>query len=266
MITFNIRSIQDKEISLTSYNIEYPNTLWNNQHWQPQKRPAILILLGNGYSELSESEPVALSFLSAGYQAFVLHYSAREESIFPKPLEHVSSALWYIRSNADVFHIEQDKIAVCGVSAGGHLASLLGTQWNLNGLAEKLQLPYEGNKPNAVILGYSLTNMLPNQLNYNIPAGAMIQNNSYHFSSDNISKETPPTFIWHTKEHEIVSAKQSIQFAQALHKHRIPYELHVFSKGPHADLSTTAPYIPSNNYKWIPLSIDWLNNLFDLTQ
>ncbi|WP_077213484.1 alpha/beta hydrolase [Bacillus dakarensis] len=273
MITFTIRSIQNKDLTLTAYMIEYPNTLWKNEYWQPQERPAVIILPGSDYSHLSEkeSEPVALSFLSEGYQAFVLNYPAGGKSGFIKTLEDVSSALWYIRSNAEEFRIDEDKIAVCGFSTGGHLASMLGTQWNLSGLAEKLQFPYEGNKPNALILAYALTKFIPFNLNHHISAASMLQDDYSSSIVEHVNKETPPTFIWQTREDEIIPAIKSNRFAQALHKHSIPYEYHVFSKGSY-DLSTAAAltndtrYTPSNSNKWIPLSINWLNDLFDFSQ
>ena len=112
---------------------------------QEARRPAVLVCPGGGYLYCSprEGEPVALSYAARGFHAFVLRYSVREKAAGFAPLEEVSWAVGYIRENAEAWHIDPEKIAVCGFSAGGHVA-----------LASGLMAR---NRPNAMILGYPAT-------------------------------------------------------------------------------------------------------------
>ncbi|MEE1328552.1 MAG: alpha/beta hydrolase, partial [Oscillospiraceae bacterium] len=104
---------------------------------QNMKRPAVLVLPGGGYLYCShrEGEPVALRYAAAGFHAFVLRYSTRWDAAGFSPLAEASWAIGYIRENAEEWNIDPDCLAVCGFSAGGHLALSSGL------LAE--------NKPNA---------------------------------------------------------------------------------------------------------------------
>ena len=112
---------------------------------QAQNRPAVLVCPGGGYVYCSprEAEPVALSYAARGFHAFVLRYSVAKDAAGFTPLEEVDWAIGYIRENAAAWHIDPEKIAVCGFSAGGHLALASGV------LAQ--------NRPNAMILGYPAT-------------------------------------------------------------------------------------------------------------
>ena len=108
-------------------------------------RPAVLVIPGGGYVYCSprEGEPIALSYVARGFHTFVLTYSTGWDAAGFSPLEEVSWAIGYIREHAGEWNVAADKIAVCGFSAGGHLALSSGI------LAE--------NKPNAMILGYPAT-------------------------------------------------------------------------------------------------------------
>src|SRR5699024_3994003 len=104
-----------------------------------EKRPAVLILPGGGYSFCSdrEAEPVAFAYAQAGYQAFILRYSVGEHKQWPNPLEDYEQAMELIKSNPE-WHVYGDKIGVIGFSAGGHLAASAATMAK--------------NRPNAAIL------------------------------------------------------------------------------------------------------------------
>ena len=92
-------------------------------------RPAILILPGGGYAWCSrrEADPVAMQFLQAGYNVFTLYYTCRSDESVPalrwQPLIDAAGAILHIRRNAEQFGTDPAKIAICGFSAGGHLAA-----------------------------------------------------------------------------------------------------------------------------------------------
>lgn len=96
-----------------------------------QRRGAVLICPGGGYGYLSprEAEPVALQFNAAGYHAFILSYSVAPRR-YPLSLLDASKAICLLRSRADAWKIHPGRIALCGFSAGAHLAASLGVYWD----------------------------------------------------------------------------------------------------------------------------------------
>ena len=116
-----------------------------------RQRPLVLVVPGGGYTHVSarEGDPVALQFAAAGYQAAVLDYAICEQAKDGLPLRQLAQAIGLVRQHAAGWHILPEKIAVCGYSAGRHLA-LTGAVQNIPG--ERAQP-----RPDAVILGYPVS-------------------------------------------------------------------------------------------------------------
>lgn len=253
----------------------------NKYQWQPLYRPALLILPGGGYLYIadSENEPLVLSYLKAGYNVFVLNYSVGDNSEYPKPLIEVSLAIAHIRLHSEEYGISKDNIAICGLSAGGHLAGLIATQW-FNELCWKKQgISYELNKPNALILAYPLFDLkLYNNGDKEKGKifGKMLWSESENVNSlENINEKMPPTFIWHTRDDPIVPSNQSLKLAMKLSEYQIPYELHIYHIGDHGLSTCDALSLygkhglrdyPVNVKSWLDLSINWLNSLFEFDE
>ena len=87
-------------------------------------RPLVLVVPGGGYTHVSarEGDPVALQFAAAGYHTAVLDYAICEKAKDYMPLRQLAEAIGLVRQHAAQWHILPEKIAVCGFSAGGHLA------------------------------------------------------------------------------------------------------------------------------------------------
>jgi len=240
-----------------------------------RKRASILICPGGAYAFTSdrEAEPVMMKFFSEGFNVFILRYSVAPAK-HPQPLLDVSRAMWLIRQNAEAWHVDTGKIAVCGFSAGGHLAASLGVFWNEDYIKEAIGMPEGMNRPNALILAYPV-----------ITSGEYAHRGSFeNLLGENATEEqlksmslelhvnemTPPSFIWHTFNDEAVPVENSLLFAQSLRKQGIPFELHIYPDGPHG-LSIcsreTAP-VPSmynpHAASWIPLCIEWLKHVFEV--
>lgn len=200
-------------------------------------RPSIIICPGGGYGFTSdrEAEPVALALAAEGYNAFVLRYSV-SPSQYPQQLLEVSAAVAYVRRMAKVWHVDTDKIIVCGFSAGGHLAGHLGVAWQEQFIQDALELNEAENKPNAMILGYPVitSGTFAHEGSFRNLLGEAYEQDKEKVSLELlVSKLTPPTFIWHTFEDQAVPVENSMIFAQALKKYNIPFELHIYPKGGH---------------------------------
>jgi len=263
----------DRVATLTAHLFE---TAPENANWTPQKRPAVLIIPGGGYSycSLREGAPVSLTFNKAGYQAFVLRYHCGDASAYPTPLVESAKACAHIRNHGDEYGLDADKIAVLGFSAGGHLAALLGSSWHRRSLEELTGLQAQEMRPNAVLLGYPLVNLKPyiarlDRGDQNIPpVGAMIAAYAPHLDPlALVSALTPPTFLLHTRGDNVILPAETIEYVQSLMKNEVTCEYHLFSEGEHGlstadSLSCYGRAYPKRVHYWVPLAIAWLNELF----
>ncbi|MDR3552786.1 MAG: alpha/beta hydrolase, partial [Clostridia bacterium] len=236
-----------------------------------RKFPSIVICPGGGYEFTSdrEAEPVALNFAASGYNTFVLRYSLAPAR-YPQALLELSAAMAFVRRHAEEFHVDPEQIAVCGFSAGGHLACSLGTLWQEPFIAETLKLAAGENRPNAMILCYPVISSgifahrgsFDNLLGTDAPAG-LLEKTSLE---KQVGPGTPPAFIWHTFDDDVVPVQNALLLAQALRDHNVPFELHIFPHGAHGlslcDSRTdtdTADFLPSPKCSvWTTLCKAWL--------
>lgn len=237
-----------------------------------KKRGAVLICPGGGYAYTSarEAEPIAMQFTAKGCHAFVLYYRTAPNR-HPKPLLDLSRAMCILRQNSDKWNIDRNKIAVCGFSAGAHLAASLGVNF------DRPYLETEGinigeNRPDAMILAYPVISMKEffhkgSRENLLGPDAdkSLIEEMS---PETRVSEKTPPAFIWHTVEDRSVPVENSLMFAWALQKYKIPFELHIYPYGPHG-LALANKETDNGNIGvyphvsgWIDLCIEWLDGLF----
>lgn len=144
-------------------------TAWIHTYRGPENQqrfyPAIIICPGGGYNYVTvrEAEPVAKPYFAAGYNIFMLNYSVKDKAKDFYPLCQLASTIIHIRKYADEWNTAGNRIAVCGFSAGGHLAASLGTLYNESKFLEALRRRrpdltednlLESIRPDAMILGY----------------------------------------------------------------------------------------------------------------
>ena len=229
---------------------------------QDVNRPAILVCPGGGYAYCSprEAEPVALRYAARGFHAFILRYSTGWDAADFAPLKEVSWAIGYIREHAQEWHIDPERIATCGFSAGGHLALAAGL------LGE--------NKPNAMILGYPAVN-IPNLPGVNFILQLLTgrrevtDEDSYRLSlANHIDKNSPPVFLVATAE-DALTGFGALPVAQKYAQLGLGYELHIFQHGPHgyslADETSangSSQVLNPAFAHWHDLSVSWLHKIF----
>lgn len=241
MQTERITLNQKRNVTLTAYIQDV-----NGAFSYISKRPAILILPGGGYQYCSdrEADPVAMPYLKAGYQVFILRYSVKENAVWPNPLDDYEQAMELIRSNEDRWHLYKDKVAVVGFSAGGHLAGCAATMAK--------------NKPDAAILGYAVTK---EELVHECEPTAPDVVSAVNF-------DTSPCFLFATRTDQVVPVINTIEFTQALVKYDISFESHIYAYGPHGFSTgdTSVQYrdtvICSRAPHWVADSLEWLKDLF----
>ena len=260
----------DGRVTLTAYLHEPKNEMpiWG-------KRPAVLVCPGGGYGICSarEGDPIALSYLAAGFHVFLLYYSLGEKAAFPGPLTELSQAMAVIRSHAGEWGVIENQIAVCGFSAGGHLAASLGVHWNNPDIQKRAGVSGEENRPNALILGYPVITTSWMDHDGSLPrlSGDMEEADARRMLSCqlHVGAHTPAAFLFHTYEDNCVPVEDSLVFASALAAKNVPFELHIFEKGVHG-LALGTPQT-SNGWgghdepdfaQWMDLSVRWLWNRF----
>ena len=179
--TFNITD--DPDVTLTAYISDISGEMKNMQ-----VKPAVLVFPGGAYKYCSdrEAEPVALAYLAKGFNAFVLRYSLNEKSKFPTPLNDAVAAIEFIRNNSKEFHTDPQRLAVCGFSAGGHLAAAVSTMTDV--------------RPNACVLGYPCI----------LSSTSPILANPVESVNEYVTKQTPPTFIFAASNDGCVPIENSL--------------------------------------------------------
>jgi acetyl esterase/lipase len=257
-----------QKATLISYIVDSTEKTYLNR-----KRPAVIICVGGAYErvEMEKAEPIALQFCASGFHAFILNYSVAPVR-FPGALLELSKAVATIRGASEKYNIHEDKIVVCGFSAGGHLAASLGVYWKEAFIQRFLGYDYNENQPNGLILGYPIISNKEGIAHLrsmqNLLGKYPDQRELELFSlEDNVNDLVPPTFLWHTSDDPIVPVENSLLFASALKKHDIPFELHVYPSGDH-DLGLanelTASFLGQINpacQNWIDMAIRFINNL-----
>lgn len=221
--------------------------LFNQRNW-----PVIVVCPGGGYMNTSdrEAEPIALQFTAEHYRVFVVRYSVKPIG-FPQQLREVAAVMELIHENAEAWHIDTQKIAIMGFSAGGHLAAQYSNRWNCPEVRERFP---DSKKAAASILCYPVITADPQYAH----AGSIENYNGTGASCEElVTEQTPPTFLWHTADDAVVPVENSLLYAKALSAHKVPYELHIYPHGTHGLATADEPTIVYMD-PWIEQVHSWL--------
>ncbi len=238
METVSITLNEERNVSLTAYLQPV-----GGEFWGIEKRPAMIVLPGGGYMYCSarEADPIAFVYLQAGYQVFILRYSLNEDCKWSNPLDDYEQAYKLISDNSEEWHVDMDKIAVIGFSAGGHLAAATATMSKF--------------RPKACILGYPV--IVKETADVYIPSAPDI--------IAAVDEKTSPCFIFSSRTDGTVPPENTIQLLDALYRNNVPFEAHIYGFANHG-FSTCEPclqntdWICSRTRNWVKDSLEWLGD------
>lgn len=212
--------------------------------WIPAKqstKAAVLVAPGGGYGHLAsdhEGDQIAEWLNFNGIAAFVLRYRIAPDYGHPYPHMDAQRAIRTIRSRAEEWGIDADKIGMIGFSAGGHLTATTGTQYDAGDASSSDPVEKVSSRPDFILLGYPVITMTDphthkgsrRNLLGDDPSPEMIEKMSAEL---NVDENTPPTFIFHTTEDAAVVVENPIKFYLACQDAGVPVEMHVYEKGRH---------------------------------
>jgi len=223
---------------------------------------AVIVCPGGGYTHLADHEgrPVAEWLNSIGITAFVLKYRIGPNYHHPAPLQDAARAIRLVRSRAAEWKIDPKRIGILGFSAGGHLASTIGTHFDSGQANASDPIDRASSRPDLMVLIYPVITMgqfthsgSRNQLIGTNPSADMVKLLS---NEEQVTKETPPTFLVHTANDAAVPVENSLHFVEALRKAGAPFELHIYERGPHGfGLGVDDPILST----WPARCADWLH-------
>ena len=228
---------ENRNVTLTAYIQEVDGEFGFS------RRPAMLVIPGGGYAMCSdrEADPVAMAYLKAGYQAFVLRYTCTPKGKWPLPLEDYEQAMARIEEHADEWHLDKARIAVVGFSAGGHLAACAAT------VAE--------HKPAAAVLVYpAILKDICDMCQPGMP-----------YPHEHVTAQTCPCFLVAARDDRTVDISNTLRMELALTEKGVAFESHIYSYGGHG-FSTGEDWINTNSVcprlpRWVPDSIEWLGEV-----
>lgn len=228
---------------------------------------AIVICPGGGYGGLAQHEgPGYAEYLSQqGIACFVLKYRLGSKGYrHPIMLGDAARAVRLVRSRAAEWKLDPARIGIMGSSAGGHLTTTLLTHFDAGKPNDTDTVERQSSRPDIGIVCYGVITLgefthqgsKKNLLGEN-PDPSLVENLS---NEKQVTKDTPPCFVWSTMEDKAVPVENSMQFVAALRKNGVPFDFHVYERGPHGiGLSQGKNGIPADDvHPWAKDLLFWL--------
>ena len=201
-------------------------------------RAAVIVCPGGGYANLAphEGAPIARWLNGLGISAFVLQYRVAPYK-HPYPLADAQRAIRTVRHRSGEWGVDPERVGILGFSAGGHLTATAGTHWDRGDAAAEDPIERMSCRPDLLVLCYavvtfssfrhegSMHNLLGQQPPEDLRRSLC--------NDEQVNAQTPPTFLWHTADDAAVPVENSLLFAAALSRHRVPFGLHVYEHGRH---------------------------------
>jgi acetyl esterase/lipase len=226
-------------------------------------KTGVVVAPGGGYQHLAiqkEGEDIALWLNARGVAAFVLKYRLGPEYHYPVELEDAQRAIRMVRAHAAEYGVAEDHVGMWGFSAGGHLTATAGTHFDAGNSASADVVERMGSRPDFLILAYPVITLeAPDAhagsrkyLLGDDPDPALVRSLS---AQTDVTKDTPPAFLFATTDDKTVPVINSVMFYSALVKAGVPAEMHLFQHGAHGSgLAAANPQLSV----WPDLLIKWM--------
>jgi acetyl esterase/lipase len=226
-------------------------------------KTGVVVAPGGGYTHLAmEKEGFAFArwLNERGVAAFVLQYRLGPKYHYPVELEDAQRAIRTVRAHAAEYGVATDQIGMWGSSAGGHLAATAGTKFDAGKPDASDVVEQQGSRPDFLILSYPVItfhepDLHRGSLKYllgDTPDPSLVDSLS---AETQVTKDTPPTFLFATTDDKTVPVINSVMFYSALVKAGVPAEMHLFQHGSHgAGLAVENPQLSD----WPDLLAKWM--------
>ena len=225
---------------------------------------AMVICPGGGYAHLAphEGKVYAQWLAEQGVAGFVLKYRLGPAYHHPSMIQDAARAVRLVRANATDWKLDPKRIGIMGSSAGGHLASTLMTHYDAGTPDSPDPIERQSSRPDVGILCYAVITMgkethggsKMNLLGKN-PPPELVKLLSNELQ---VTKDTPPCFLFHTSADKTVPVENSLEFALALKRAGVPFALHIYEKGPHGIGLGAHEYDPAKFHPWTKDCSFWL--------
>lgn len=226
---------------------------------------AVIVVPGGGYwinASGHEGIDVAKKLNEVGITAIVLKYRIPNDATMENkeigPLQDAQQAIKVVRQRASEWGIKADRVGIMGFSAGGHLASTAGTHYLKAVISneEKINL-----RPDFMILIYPVISFQENITHMGSREQLIGKNPSKEkidlYSNElQITKDTPPTFLVHATDDDVVKVENSLRFYEHLIQNSVPAEMHIYQKGGHGFGMKN----PTSDDLWIERLQNWLRS------
>jgi acetyl esterase/lipase len=227
---------------------------------------AMVICPGGGYGHLADHEGshYARWLNELGIAGFVLKYRLGSSGYrHPAMIQDASRALRTVRARATEWNLDAERVGIIGSSAGGHLASTTLTHWDHGDPNAADRIEQQSSRPDLAILCYPVISMSSefghrgsrnNLLGTNAPPELREK-----LSADlQVNSNTPPCFIWSTGEDTVVPIENSLALATALRRVGVPFDLHIYERGPHGIGLGDRNFVAANFHPWTRDAAFWL--------
>lgn len=201
---------------------------------------AMVVCPGGGYVAHAdhENEPIARWLNSLGIAVWVLRYRLSPHFKHPAMLNDASRAVRTVRANVADWKIDPNRIGILGFSAGGHLVTTLATHWDAGRPDHADPIERVSSRPDLVVPIYPVVVMqgpFAHEFCRNCLFGAMPdpELTALYSNELQVTEQTPPMFLVHSRDDYVVPVENSLLLAMALSKARVPFELHVYEGGGH---------------------------------
>jgi acetyl esterase/lipase len=224
---------------------------------------AIVVCPGGGYAGLAnahEGMAICQEFNKIGVTAYLLKYRLPSDDIMVDrcigPLQDAQMAILTVRENAKAWGINPAKIGIIGFSAGGHLASTEGTHFDKAVIENKENISL---RPDFMMLLYPVISFgeqahigSRENLVGKTPSAAQVD---LYSNEKQVTANTPPTFLVHAEDDNVVPVQNSLMFYEALLKNKVKAEMHLFQEGGHGFGMNNS----KNKGKWFDWATNWLD-------